>query len=187
MAQLADAISHLNAREIERNEAALAACFPQPSPELTESDRAGLVPFAQWCDEHRVRCVGARPTTVAAFLRWLADKGVKSEKIIDAVASIECLHDAAGLANPVATATVRSMLESVTSIKPPRSWTKDEKISFVQLPADIRAAIERRDTDRELALRRKQNELADEKKRLLNGADTKPVETEKETTNGKET
>jgi hypothetical protein len=183
MAQLADSLAYVNAREIERNEQSLASCFPPPSNELAERDRANLVPFARWAEEQRVPCCPARPATVGAFFRFQADHKISAAKILDTASSIEALHDAAGVANPVATTLVRTVLESVTDIKPPRSWTKDEKFSFALLPVDIRAAIERRENDRDKELRRLQNQTA-ELKRQSDSAETKPVISEtKETTN----
>jgi hypothetical protein len=182
MAQLADAIAHVTAREIERNEQALAACFPAPSNELTDRDRANLAPFVRWSEEQRVPSCPAKSATVGAFIRWQADHKISAGKILDTAASIEALHDAAGVANPVATTLVRAVLESVTDIAPPRSWRKDEKFSFAILPVDIRAAIERRENDRETYLRNRQNELAEATKKAK--PDSKPVELEKEVTNG---
>jgi hypothetical protein len=184
MAQLADAIAYTNAKEIERNEQALASCFPPPSNELADRDRANIIPFVRWAEEQRVPCCPAKPATVAAFIRWQADHKISAGKILETVSSIEALHDAAGVANPVATILVRGMLESMTDIKPPRSWTKDEKFSFAMLPVDIRAAIERRENDRETYLRNRQNKLAEETKRAKPDSADKPVKFEKEPTDG---
>src|SRR5262249_44835197 len=62
-----------------------------------------------------------------------------------------------------------------------RSWKKAEKQAFVQLPPEVKSAIQRRDHEREVEVRRLQNELAELKKT----ATTAPSETvtSKETTN----
>src|SRR5262249_26479103 len=54
------------------------------------------------------------------------------------------------------------MLSEVLAIEPaPRSWNKDEKASWVQLPPEIKAAIGRREHQREKELRRLQNQVAE--------------------------
>ncbi len=55
-------------------------------------------------------------------------------------------------------------------VDPPRSWDKDEKEEWALLPASVRAAITRRENDRDKELRRLQNKAA------TNGAATKSVE-----------
>jgi hypothetical protein len=161
MAQLADSLAYVNAREIERNEAALAACFPAPAINLTEDAQAKLLPFVQWCQERGVRACPAQPTTVAAFIQWNVDLGVVTEKILEALAAIEALHNCANAANPVATHLVGELLAKLIKIEAPRSWSKDEKSSFALLPPHIRAAISRRESDRDRYLRNRQNELAE--------------------------
>ena len=44
MSQLADAIAHVNARELDANEQALASCFPPP-PDVPAEARQHLIPF----------------------------------------------------------------------------------------------------------------------------------------------
>jgi hypothetical protein len=70
----------------------------------------------------------------------------------------------------------------VLHIDPPRSWRKPEQEMFVTLPVEIRAAISRREKQRETEVRRLQNLVADLKRLNQTAADTKPVNTEKETT-----
>ena len=101
MAQLADAIAHINARELDQNEAALAACFPRP-PELSEAAKQRVVPFVRWCEAQRVRPLPSRPTSVAAFICWQQDQGISRQVICETLSAIESLHTAAALGNPVA-------------------------------------------------------------------------------------
>ena len=46
MGQLREAIAHVNARELDANEAALASCFPSP-PDVPAEARQYLIPFVQ--------------------------------------------------------------------------------------------------------------------------------------------
>jgi acetolactate synthase regulatory subunit len=186
MAQLADALAYVSSRETERNEQALAACFPAPAINLTENAQAKLVPFVQWCRERGVRACPAQPTTVAAFIRWNIDLGVATDKILDTLEAIEALHNGANAANPVATQVVGDLLSGLIKVDAPRSWTADEKGRFNLLPPHIKRALARREQDREGHLRRRQNELAEEikKAKRQNGADESVKE--EIVTNGKE-
>jgi hypothetical protein len=73
------------------------------------------------------------------------------------------------VSSPIVSATLGS------SIDPPRSWTREDKQYFKTLPVHAQEIIANREQAREIHLRRSQNELAEMKKRLNGGADTKPV------------
>ena len=99
MGQLADAIAHIAARELDANEAAIAACFPRrlrcrPRPSNI------CIPFVQWCESQRVRSLPAHPASVAAFAQWQKDLGVPREKISAALSAIEAPHNSASVGNP---------------------------------------------------------------------------------------
>ena len=51
-------------------------------------------------------------------------------------------------------------------IEPPRSWTKEEKAEFATYPREAQEKIARREQDREAALRRGQNETAEQRKAM---------------------
>ena len=93
------------------------------------------------------------------------DLGIPRDKISAALSAIEALHNAASLGNPIATPIVRSAT-SASTIEPPRSWAKNEKKLFTELPVEIQIVVARREKDRETQLRRGQNELAEMKKLL---------------------
>ncbi len=54
--------------------------------------------------------------------------------------------------------------EELPPIEPPRSWTKEEKEEFRTYPREAQEKIARREQDRETALRRGQNENAEQRK-----------------------
>jgi hypothetical protein len=118
MGQLAEAIAHVNARDLDANEADLASCFPPP-PDVPTEARRYLIPFVQWCEAQRVRSLPAHPASVAAFAQWQKDLGVPREKISASLSAIEALHNAASLGNPIATPLVRTAT-SASTIEPPR-------------------------------------------------------------------
>jgi hypothetical protein len=181
MAQLAEAIATINARELDANEQALAQCFPRP-PELSADEQQRVLPFIHWCQQQRIRAVPARPTSVAAYARYQQDQGISRQLIAERLGAIEALHNAASLGNPCATPVVRAVTGGST-IEAPRSWTKDEKQLFTGLPVEVQKVIVRRENDREREMRRAQNEAGDLRRLLKTAADTKPVEPKQETTN----
>jgi hypothetical protein len=179
MATLGDAIRQANERELDQNEAALAACFPSTAHELSEEMKALLVPYIRWCEIQRVRALPGRPTTIAAFLQGQKDRGIQP---LETLLAIEALHLFAGHANPVQTLVVRAVTEGAP-VDPPRSWTRVEKEEFRLFPRHAQWALARRESDRDKAMRSSQNKLAEERKRLTDGAVNKPVETTEGTTN----
>jgi hypothetical protein len=163
----------------------LALVLPAVQSELTPEQRELFQIFAAWCDQKACRKCPAKPWALAAFIIDQEKLGVPAERILATIQAIEAAHDQHGLANPTATAVVRAAMDRILTVDPPRSWPKEDKAAFAMLPAGIREAISRRELQRDRDLRRRQNELAEEKKRLTNGADTKPVEhKEQELQNG---
>ena len=63
------------------------------------------------------------------------------------------------LSDPTVSRAVHFVLDQIIKTEPPRSWSKEDKLLFMSLPAQIRAVIARREQERESGLRRKQNEL----------------------------
>jgi hypothetical protein len=186
MAALADAIAHVNAKELDANEQAIASCFPPP-PALPPEVQQLLIPFLEWADRQRVRSLPARPASVAAFAQWQKDLGVPKDKISATLTAIEALHTAANWGNPVATPLVRTTTAAST-IEPPRSWAKDEKQLFAGLPVEVQAIVARREQEREKVLRQAQNSTAEYRKllRLQADAETSAAEPKKENENGKD-
>jgi hypothetical protein len=162
--------------EFTRNETALAETTEHVAPiPLTDSEKAKLQTFSKWCNARGVRYCPARPATVAVFVSEHADKG--SDYILDSILAIEHLHDIHGFANPVATEVVRRTIVSIVKVEPPRSWPGADKALFARLPIDVRAAIARREHQRETFIRRLQNEMA-----ALKANDQKRIEAEPQKT-----
>src|SRR5262245_28166478 len=179
MAQLADMLAQVRANEVAQAEAQIASCFPPPR-QLSPEEQQRLVPFLSWCSGQGVRACPARPTTVAAFAQFQQDRGVPRQAIADILSAIEDLHTAASVGNPVATPVVRTVTGAST-IEAPRSWDKESKFAFRELPPEIQAVIAKREQDRETAMRRAQNEAGELRRLIKTAADTKPVENERTT------
>jgi len=146
-----------------QNENALLKQLQESAPALpinngsSETDLALQRDFVKWCSNKAVRHCPARPWVVASFILEHRHRG--ESHVLDSLAAIGRLHDRHNLANPTATASVRAVLETMIDDKPPRSWTKHEKELFAFLPAEIRAAVGRREQQRETYIRHTQNEL----------------------------
>src|SRR5262245_50331794 len=168
--------------------AKLAAELPKP-PELDNQTRADLQPFVAFTTKTNVRYCPAKPYVIAAYVIDQAATGASTEALLRRVNAISALHDRHGLSDPVSTAAARYALGHVIPTEAPRSWNKDEKAAFVGLPVEIKAAIQRREHQREKELRRLQNELAALKKTTATSTApelSKPVDiSEKETQNAK--
>lgn len=64
--------------------------------------------------------------------------------------------------NPVLEALALARVDEL--IDPPRSWGKQEKLMFLQLPRPLQLYYAERESDRERELRRAQNEAASARK-----------------------
>jgi hypothetical protein len=178
MAALASALATIAAKELDANESALAQCFPPP-PVLPPEVQQHLVPFLDFCARQRVRSLPCRPTSLAAYLQWEKDRHTPKEKISATLSAVEQLHNAANWGNPIATPLVR-VTTAASTIEPPRSWPKEEKQLFTELPVEIQSVLARREQDREKTMRRAQNEAAEYKNTLLRlqaDAETKSADT----------
>jgi hypothetical protein len=177
MGQLRDLIDLATQREMQANENALAANFAPP-PQMSPAAEQAVIPFLRFCEQHRVPAVGAKPTTVAAYVQFLQDRGVPRPQVAESLSAIEALHIAAAVGSPVNSPVVAATVAS--TVDPPRSWPKADKEFFKTLPFHAQELIALREQDRETTLRRGQNELADMKKLLrlqqTGAAEPKPVE-----------
>ena len=188
MAALATALHHQREAELTRNEQAIVAAWKGDLPSGTDVNGRMIAPFVTFCMERKVRYCPANPYVVAAYLRWLMDMNVGG--IPDLLRGIEEVHAVNGLANPVQTFPVRELLSELASKEPPgpppRSWPKADQLLWAELPPAIRAVISKRDRERETALRRMQNELAEMKKRLNGSSVPKAVDNKEDEVMAKE-
>lgn len=147
---------------------------PFPVNELSADIRTRLDAFNKWASSKSARRCPAKPTTCALFALEHADLGVPVQHTLAQLDAIEKLHDKFSLSNPVRTAIVQAALETIIKVDPPRSWPRQDKVRFARLDPDIRQIIETRERQRDVALRKLQNET----KQRLNGAETKPVQSD---------
>ena len=154
----------------QNNERKLVTEIKVPRPELDTEQRRRIESFRKFCTTRGVQAIPAAPATVAAFVETQ-----NNEVALQALEAIAAAHDYYGLANPCATYSVRVILERRLRIDCPRSWDMADRLVFASLDPIVRSIIFKREDQRDKALRRKQNELAEEKKRLSDSAEAKPV------------
>lgn len=69
-------------------------------------------------------------------------------------------------AQPDPVETTETPDPALPSIEPPRSWTKEEKEEFLTYPREAQEKIARREQERDAAIRRSQNEAAEQRKAI---------------------
>ncbi len=142
-----------------------------PAGPLPAELRAGLDSWNKWTATKGVRSLPAKPFVVANFCLDAHSMGSPWATIAKTLKAISAAHDHHHLADPCSSSIVRKTVERIApQVDPPRGWDKDEKEEWALLPASVRAAITRRENDRDKELRRLQNKAA------TNGAATKSVE-----------
>jgi hypothetical protein len=155
--------------------------FEWKPPTLASDELTRVGRWLAWAREKCVRACPAKPSSVAAFVVHEHALGTPAQQIISLLEAIAKFHDHHNASCPCATSIVRTALdEIVIGVEAPRSWSKEEKIEWALLPPDIREVVARREQQRDTALRRKQNKLAEEKKRLATEAAASSVNIEKE-------
>lgn len=115
--------------------------------------------FVLWCQAKKLRYQPARPSTVAAYVLDRRAAGVGFDALLNHLQGIASLHDGA-IGNPCATGIVAAALDRIApaeTIKPPRSWRKEEQFEFRLLPLEIQRVIARREDERDRQLLRTMN------------------------------
>jgi hypothetical protein len=136
------------------------------APELDPGDVELLKPWLTWCRDKSVRSVPAKVWCVAAYVLDRHKQGAPESEIFDELGALERLHDKWRLPNPVTTAIVSAVLDTIIKDPAPRSWTKQEQEDWPLLPPIIKAAIARRERDRDRELRSCQNRAAEAERKL---------------------
>lgn len=114
--------------------------------------------FENWCLLHDRQALPAAPSDVAAFVSTIAPMGI--EKVWPIVQEISRAHYMAGHADPTLGGPVAATVNDIAKIDPPRSWPKDHKFRFTQLPYDLQVYVAAHDRQREKTVRLAHNEAA---------------------------
>jgi hypothetical protein len=137
-----------------------------PKTALSTDVHTRLDLWRAWCAEKSVRHCPAKPAVVAAWIVSQTNMGMHPRDIFAVLAAIDELHAFHGLASPTTAPLARQALEQIIRTEAPRSWPAAEKIAFFRLPVEIREIIQKRESERETALRRSQNKYAEAIKEL---------------------
>jgi hypothetical protein len=114
--------------------------------------------FARWCALNAVSGLPAAPADVAKFIADIAPMGI--DGVWQQVGEISRAHYMIGLADPTLGGLVSAAVNEISKIDPPRSWPKDHKFRFEQLPYDLQVYLAAHEAQREKVIRRAQNDVA---------------------------
>jgi hypothetical protein len=121
--------------------------------------------FQDWCTLNGMQAIPASPTTISRFINSIAPLGI--EKVFEAVQEISRAHYTIGLPCPCSgPGLVTRAVNAVSKIEAPRSWPAELKAQFMHLPWDVQTQILKRETERDLAVRKAQNEAGEARNAL---------------------
>jgi hypothetical protein len=127
--------------------------------------------FGKWCILKGVRCMPAAPAHVAAFVRD-CEPLIPLPKIWEAVREISESHLLNGFADPAAGGVVAETINGIAKIAPPRSWPKEQKARFGELPFDLQQFIAGQEKRQDAVVKIAMQEAADARKAA--GLDKRP-------------
>lgn len=112
--------------------------------------------FQNWCVLNGVSELPAAPADVARFVTDCRDLGmVALWPIIQEVARA---HYVLGLADPTLGGLVSAAIKEIAGLTAPKSWPKEEQARFFTMPYDLQLLVLKRETERDMALKRAQSE-----------------------------
>jgi hypothetical protein len=123
--------------------------------------------FENWCAKQpgNVLPVPATPMVIARFVDSISPSGI--EQVFEAVQEISRAHYTIGLPCPCSgPGLVTRAVNAVSKIVPPRSWSKAMQEQFLHLNWDIQSCIAKRETERELVVRKAQQEAGEARNAL---------------------
>ncbi len=120
--------------------------------------------FLHWCDSKGVRPIPLAPADIAVFVKQAQTLGI--EKIAATVTAISKAYLSRGFADPTAGGPVTAACDDIAKLAPPRSWPKENWSAFKSLPYALQLCVAKRETERDVQLRRAQNETAEARREL---------------------
>ena len=169
MAALVNArLAQLTIDERRITEQVLATLGPPP-PDIHRPQR-----FIAWCDDHSLPWRPANPSVIAMFVLQFTKLG----NLVEELRILSLAHSSQNLPDPCSAYQVTEALARLVKVEPPRSWPKDRQLLFLSLSPDLQQYISERETERDKAVRRSQNDAASWRKHI---EQTKSTETNDET------
>jgi hypothetical protein len=119
--------------------------------------------FSNWCALNGQRALPASPAAIGKFVDDIAPFGI--EKVWDQVQQIRREHYVRDLGDPtLGPGPVSDAINRISGMTPPRSWRAEAKAEFMALPWPVQVEIGKREAERDRAVRRMQNEVAELKR-----------------------
>jgi hypothetical protein len=84
--------------------------------------------FSTWATRHQLTMLGARPSTIAAFIT--AHREIDAKQLLQLVGQIADAHVSRNLADPTKTWPATFALSRLMKINPPRSFNSDAREMF---------------------------------------------------------
>ena len=174
-ALVAGRLQQLNRDEALISEEVQAVLGPKPA------DAHRPVLFIRWCEDRSLPWRPASPAVIASFILGHTTPG----KLVEELRTLSLAHVTQGLPDPTSAWPVGEALSRVVKVDPPRSWLPENQLLLLSLPVDIQAQISLREKDRDVALRRSQNDAAlwrkhlaetEKPKEIKDGPIEKPVD-----------
>jgi hypothetical protein len=128
-------------------------------------DDSSPVGFIRWTDGKGLPFCPAAPAAVALWIFEHAALGI--DALLAEIAKISAAHCSKWLADPTTGWPATTALSLIMKIDAPRSWPKEDRAMFAQLPYAVQGRITKREAERDTMVRRCQNEAADARKKLL--------------------
>ncbi|MCS3449535.1 hypothetical protein M2222_001644 [Bradyrhizobium elkanii] len=120
--------------------------------------------FQNWCRLMGNHSLPAAPVVVAAFIG--DNGGLKPDELLAEVAAIDEQHQALGYAPPGRSDVALKAFDAVHPVEPPRSWPKEEKRRFLELPHDLQVYFAEHEDRREKEIKRAFSEAAAARQKL---------------------
>lgn len=120
--------------------------------------------FRTWCAVMSHHHLPATPFVVAAFIG--DNGGLRPDELFAEVAAIDEQHQALGYAPPGRSDVALKAFNAVHPIEPPRSWPKEEKRRFLELPHDLQVYFAEHEERRQKEICRALSEAALARQRL---------------------
>ncbi|MCP1758031.1 hypothetical protein [Bradyrhizobium elkanii] len=120
--------------------------------------------FRAWCALMSHHHLPATPFVVASFIG--DNGGLKPDELFAEVAAIDEQHQALGYAPPGRSDVALKAFDAVHPVEPPRSWPKEEKRRFLELPHDLQVYFAEHEDRREKEIKRAFSEAAAARQKL---------------------
>jgi hypothetical protein len=122
--------------------------------------------FIKWCDGKGLPWRPAAPAAVGLWLFEHAAMGI--DALLAELAKISAAHASKQMADPTLSGwPVGAALSAIGKVERPRSWSKERDADWQLVPYSLKVQIAKRETERDNAVRKSQNDAADARRKLL--------------------